>query len=915
MKSRYKLSFFVLILALLLPGCQRHPKFGISGNTATGIQGAEAGEGETVEGSPASSFRYVRSRKVCVNGEGVVGRNVNVLLECADFADEDWSKKDLKGQSLRNAKLSGINFFLADLSGADFSGADLRGSSFFKANLAGAIFDEDTQLSEDLSKEQVIHRGGVFKDYLKLDHELSEAILNGQFDVADQLLAQLAEPNESLFDFNRILNGPTRSILQYLVKKNIEVSSGPKDSKFLGLFNNLNLQTEDKVLLLLVSKDEIRILLERAIARGLDPQEIWSSAAASLSGQFIFLKDEKLHPEFLDLFLQLKEININQPTQIYTGSCKSVIADIPSIKAIDYILSKKYDLNSNSCFDSDLQKLAKDGDIEILRYLRTKGYNFQKIKDGRSIFFDELTLGDRGIFNNSEFDGFRKRAFNILIEFGMNQDEFLNKIPVSVDLMMAKFAQSFSDGPLSIESNRTLASSILQTFGMDHKTNSQGLNLIEMSSPQSLLWPDRLKKTVEFYLQMGVPLRSGPDSLLVNIVKSVFQDKEVSALEDLIGIYKRMNVPLSDGSEKQSLVFAAKNLNVLKALAANGFSLNVRDGKGGSLYWYFKDSQARAYLRESKVPFDVTEVVQGKLLLDALCERPNIGSSHCSYQEAQTLFSELKDSQTIDFSDVKTLQFLKSYILQNDNDLALYLQDLLVAQGTIKKMRFADCELNGHHLFIEDPKMSLFQSLRPRAYQNSKASARDNSMIFILDKQFFLTDFNTSIQELPGRFGIGAHIDKNEFAADIEIETQDFESVSLNGKKCVLLNQYPDELKTHFRFLYLMGDSSRQLFINLKDGLEGGYMWEESGLSKQPVRVSLTLSKDGIETIWPELKDHLMWDGIGIMDGRMSFMGNIALPKSVLSKPIVGDRFTFKIYNRESDKKSNEFTSVTGVSY
>ena len=928
----FKYLYSILIISYgFLSACQPKPSSESLPPPTESRFAIDTSDHQTLQPVSKDSFKYSRNAKSCINSLGEIGRNTNGTLECADFKDEDWSKKNFKDVSFRNSKLNGINFFMADLSGADFSAADLSDSSFFKTNLAGALFDDQTKLPPDLTKEEFIKRGGVFKDYLKLDQNFTDAVLSGNLQEAEKLRLQLAALNDTFFDRAiTIRKNSTKEILGYLL--NIGVDFFQKSSTGRVFFDELfKYRISEDMNNLMPAKDEIKLLLERTIQRGTSPDQVWEKIVGIFSWE---AGADFYHPEVIDLFLQVKEFNINR-TVNDGPSCYSLGAKAQSLKSFTYLFSRGYDPQSNPCLENDtaefIWKIGEfktgDGDLKIIQYLESKNWNFKVSSNGRSKIFETLVLNTSWGMLSDDKDK-RSSALRKILYLKFNSEGFLNSVPNSTDDLMKWVVELLENR----WADKDVVIDAIKKFGLVSRKNSEGKNLIQIvplfgTDQYGNIYLTASMEIIERLVDLGVPFQTGKDSLLITLLSTFnfAKSDDVASttpnylLEKLLDLYKKTGTPLEKTFNNESVIFIFPRIDVLQVLVKNGYSLNDKDAQGLSLYWRYQylDDLGFQFLLDNHVPFDITEEVNGKFLLSHIFDRlARLGSWYTQWNDTKKFFDSFVQRGFINLKDQSQLIFFKKFVVKNQSILGTYIFKQLRNLKLIKKIRFVQCEFENHQIFIEDPNMHLIDTFKA-IDDVGQSTAQFISLAVIVNNQDQVFDARTSVESLKNGIGISLNINSHDFSAKMELQTTDLSTVTLNGKTCTIVEKYPQPLQNKYQHLYISNsqDDGSAFYINLKGEKRGEGFWSKNDQLK--THVSLLSPTDQTQNLWPvEIKDHYVWQ----MYGNSKYdpfenIGAFALPKSVVDNPAVGSKCVLQYFERSNRKVQKQDCTLSGMSY
>jgi uncharacterized protein YjbI with pentapeptide repeats len=571
-------------------------------------------------------FLFSRKSMGCVNAQGDKGRNLEGSFECADFKDEDWSKKDLRNISFRNSKLEDINFYQANLSGADFSAADLTSSSFFKVAFTGAIFDEFTRLPEGFSREAIIKLGGFFKDYKKLDAEYTEAILQGKLTEASALSNQLAILDQSFFKKSKaIMQGPFKETIRYLNSIGVDFSS--KDSNGITFFKYFFSINSSEISKYLEQKEELIYQIEKANIGGLSLDEIWDKSISLFDLETSRYGKGQL--DIMDIFLKVKGVEINRRINDH-----SIAGKLNFSKAgLNFIIARGFDIKKD--FSSrdwiDIYNTSLMSDPEKVQYLKnfeSTGWDFRKIVDGRSELLDYFAKKvDR---RSLEID------LSYIKYFGLNSPDFLRQVPKSLDDMIDHVIRILSHSPHSYDtSDFEEAKYYIDFFNLKDVMASLNKNLFFMLplTIQGQYRPE-INYAIFYHVKrlaaIGFPLNQGQDSFLIKVLETFdkyFLDGSVDPIYEVLEIYRKTNTFINPVYKNESVLFYQKTS--MFEFFSDQLDFTVKDQLGRSLYWrlpylpYRDRKTAFDFLQSKKVSLDLTETIEGKTLFEELFRQLN----------------------------------------------------------------------------------------------------------------------------------------------------------------------------------------------------------------------------------------------------------------------------------------------------
>lgn len=164
------LPFLFLFMLIVLAGAVHADQTTVvlPGGGAVGERGSDSVGGIYVKtGTDGSPTRMV----VPVPGSEAITSSINDAVTAA-MAGTDYTHRDLKGATFKNAMLAGARFTGSNLSNANFANTNLQGADFSRANLSGANFTNAQMTSVNLTGADL--RGANLKNAT-----LDQAIVTG----------------------------------------------------------------------------------------------------------------------------------------------------------------------------------------------------------------------------------------------------------------------------------------------------------------------------------------------------------------------------------------------------------------------------------------------------------------------------------------------------------------------------------------------------------------------------------------------------------------------------------------------------------------------------------------------------------------------------------------------------------------
>ncbi len=885
----------------------------------------------SIQAFAADTYKYSRRINSCVNSQGQVGRNSDGTFECADFKDEDWAKRDFQNISFKASKLIGINFYSANLVGANFTAADLTGSSFFKANFAGAIFTDSTKLSAELTKDGLIKQGALFVDLSLIDNAFLEAVISAKFDDADRLLAQGAEiPAEitSVFSFQRMQkSGYMKEILQYFIKLGIDFSfSTDKGGLLYSFFRSIPSSSGNKPHIFIEAHDEIMTLLQNGMAHGLQPEQIWAAGENLLSLDFT---DSKTANLILDFFLSIKGITIQMPfVDSYSKKCKSLIGlNKYRAESIELIFTRGFDVNKNLCYEYDTKEMAstfsawgKDTSTPHINSLRTHGWDFKKIFNGRSPVLDEL-LYEYRYFSESNNTKEVAAIQELIQYFDLNHAAYLNTAPVTKDTILNSLAKYFEKIQWR-DLNRAFA--LVDLLDAKNLLTTEGKNLLQIvtlvrkepysSYPQKYNTNEHIGEVITGLVARGFSVKSGGESLFLRVLDALNTsstshydyDKKGQLLVAVLEAYKTTNTALETVYNNENIIFYPNSISVVEILARYGFDPRLKNAKGQSLYWFHPSKEGLLGLLALGAPLDLFEEIEGKTLFAYLAEKQGVHG-----YSARNFLKLLTDNNLIDFNNSQVTSKLKDYVLNSNNDLSVLLFEKLNNGDSVPKYRFARCTLNdGSDFFIEDPLMDLLRTMSGLDSNSESKIRQQFTLILVKNGREQVVNDRARITRTSKEFGLTINVHYGNFGGKKEayaLSSKDLYAITLNGQACVGLNQYPADIAEKFRHVYYQ--SNRDVFFINQKAKTFGIGLHSLG--------SLYQINNWQDNIWPS-STPLHDQYVIYVNNDDKFVASILFPKAALDAPEAGSEHELKYHTRQyrwpEGIKSERF-KVMGASY